>query len=133
MNKAILVLSVLILILANACTKNHEVPQTALEGKWKLTESMVDPGNGGGKWMKVPEKSPYEFVTFSGTGKIESNVFGEYTEYSLKDSTTLSFKRKNNTIQNYLFAIDGKTLTMSPAGPILCIEGCAIRFSKVED
>jgi hypothetical protein len=33
-------------------------------------------------------------------------------------------------IQNYSYNISTDTLTLSPSGPIICIEGCAIRFVK---
>jgi hypothetical protein len=102
-----------------------------LTGKWKLTETLDDPGNGSGKWMAVPQKANYDYVTFNSSGKLGGTVFSTDVTYALKDSITLTFTSKDGVLQNYRYSIKNGTLVMSPAGPIMCIEGCGIKFIKV--
>jgi len=99
----------------------------ALTGKWKLVESLLDPGDGSGKWLPVTTSTTFELNT---DGTTSGTTFTDYVSYAVTDSVTLAFKRADATIQNYLFVISNDTLSMSPNGPIRCIEGCGIKFKK---
>jgi hypothetical protein len=116
-----------IILFVAACKKdtNSTVPLT---GKWKLLASYISPG-GPGVWTNVPA-GDNRYIYFYGNGKLQSNMFWEFTKYSIKDSTTLIFTKIDNTIENYSYRIRHDSLTMSPAGPIFCIEGCATKFIK---
>ncbi|HUH34063.1 MAG TPA: hypothetical protein VLZ28_08915 [Daejeonella sp.] len=103
-----------------------------LMGKWKLSETLADPGDGSGQWRKV-SRGTDDYIVFGIDGKLSGNAFKEYSTYAVQDSVTLQFKKADGvTYQNYRFQLQGGALSMSPAGPIMCIEACGIRFKKVE-
>jgi len=121
-----------------ACSKNNmDVIDVfgnpaVLTGKWKLSETLADPGDGSGQWQKVPKESK-DYIVFGEDGKLSGNAFEEYSTYAVQDSTTLKFTKPDGvTYQDYRYKLQGGALSMSPAGPIMCIEACGIRFKKVE-
>ncbi|MES2109712.1 MAG: hypothetical protein V4577_13225 [Bacteroidota bacterium] len=113
------------------CKKDSHTANTTLTGKWKLTESLADPGDGSGKWRPVPT-SAVVYIQFESNGKLEGTAFPEYVSYAIKDSVTLTFTSKDNTLQNYRYAIKNDTISMSPDGPIRCFEACGARYVKVK-
>ena len=126
------------ILLFAACSKNNmEVIDvygnpSVLKGKWKLFETLADPGDGSGQWTKVPKNSE-DYLIFGEEGKLSGNSFKEYSMYAVQDSVTLKFTKTDGvTYQNYRYKLQGGALSMSPAGPIMCIEACGIRFKKVE-
>lgn len=116
-----------------SCSKDKAklIVDETLSGTWKLSASYADIGNGQGKWTPVSEHSA-SLVTFKDNGVLEGNAFSDYSTYSVKDSVTLTFFKKDKTEQNYRFKIGNGELTMSPAGPIMCIEGCGSKFVKTK-
>ena len=121
-----------------ACSKNNMdiidvyADPSILTGKWKLSETMADPGDGSQEWKKVPNESN-DYIVFGEDGKLSGNTFKEYSNYAVQDSTILKFTKPDGvTYQNYSFKLQAGTLSMSPAGPIMCIEACGIRFKKIE-
>lgn len=132
----ILVLAVVFLFAA--CSKSNMdiidvyADPSVLKGKWKLSETLADPGDGSGQWTKVPRNSD-DHIIFGEDGKLSGTAFKDYSIYTVQDSTTLKFTKPDGlTYQNYFFKLQGGALTMSPAGPIMCIEACGTRFRKVE-
>lgn len=132
------VLLLAVVVLISACSKNNMdvidvyADPAVLKGKWKLSETLADPGDGSGQWQKVPKQSK-DYIVFGEDGELSGNAFKEYSTYSVQDSTTLKFTKPDGvTYQNYSYKLQGGTLSMSPAGPIMCIEACGIRFKKVE-
>ncbi len=120
-------LPITIILFTSACGKENVKGNSTLTGKWKLVESLADPGNGSGKWEPVPTST---YVQFYANGNLGGTTFPSYVSYTVKDSVTLTFIQANKTIQNYRYKISHDTLSMSPAGPIMCIEACGIRFKK---
>jgi hypothetical protein len=114
------------------CKKDHlsTISDTTLTGKWTLTASLADPGDGSGKWTPISSSTSY--VQFDNDGKLEGTAFTDYVNYTVKDSVTLSFFTKDKVLQNYRYNINNGTLTMSPAGPIMCFEACGTRYTKVK-
>ena len=128
----------LAVVIFAACSKNNmdiiDVfgNPAVLTGKWKLSETLADPGDGSGQWRKVTIESN-EYIIFGADGKLSGNAFKDYSTYVVQDSTTLKFTKPDGvTYQNYSFKLQGGALSMSPAGPIMCIEACGIRFKKVD-
>jgi len=111
------------------CKKDGDTANATLTGKWKLTESLLDPGDGSGKWMPVPN-SAVVYIQFESNGKLEGTAFPGYISYLVKDSVTLTFTSKDNVLQNYRYAIKNDTITMSPDGPIRCYEACGAKYVK---
>jgi hypothetical protein len=132
MKTYILALALLITLFAGACKKDNIATGTTLTGKWKVTGHFI---SAGGPMYYVPAtvKEDYDYATFNANGTVEGTTFKDYPTYKLKDSITITFtKADNTTYQNYRYKIQGDSLTMSPAGPIMCIEGCSIIFHKVK-
>lgn len=121
-------LIIVIFLFVSACKKEHSPKGTAtLTGKWKLVESLSDPGDGSGKWLPVATHTTFELKD---NGTVSGTAFPTYVTYILKDSVTITFKQADTVIQNYRYHISQDTLSMSPDGPIRCYEACGIRFKK---
>jgi len=111
-----------------ACGKESvKSGNASLTGKWKLVQSLLDPGNGSGKWLPVTTSTELQL---NANGTTSGTTFPTYVSYIIKDSVTLTFSQADKTIQNYRYKISHDTLTMSPDGPARCIEACGIRFKK---
>ncbi|WP_183556691.1 lipocalin family protein [Mucilaginibacter sp. SP1R1] len=122
-------LLVAIIIQTSACKKsNTSVVNTSLTGQWKLSRSLISSG-GPQYWVKATNTS---YVLFNDDGALGGTAFTDYKLYTIKDSVTLTFTTADKAkYQNFRYKIKGDSLTMSPNGPIFCIEGCAIQFVKV--
>ncbi len=120
---------VLIAVILSACKKENS--GSGLTGKWQLTATLIDPGDGSGTWMPASQEIGARYVKFDTNGTLEGTAFSEYVTYKLKGSDTVTFAAKDNTIQNYRYSIKSDTMVMSPAGPIACYEPCGIKFAKV--
>jgi len=114
-----------------ACKKDGHTTNTTLTGKWKLSQNLIDPGDGSGKWMPVPA-SAVAYVQFNSDGKLSGTAFPGDVSYVVKDSVTLTFTSKDNMVQNYRYSIKIDTMTMSPDGPIRCYEACGTKYVKVK-
>ena len=115
-----------IVMIVCSCKKDSSYNNQSLLGKWTLTETYV--GNGGpGTWTKV---SVAANVQFDPNGALEGSAFPGYSRYTIKDSTTVVFTKQDNTTQNYAYRFNNGFLEMSPTGPVFCIEGCGLRFSR---
>lgn len=135
MKKSLKILSLItlaFLFLLGSCDKeNANLDRKSLSGKWILTESLADIGNGKGTWKAVPKKD-VKHVEFKADGALSGDAFPDYISYTIKDSVTISMTHKNQSIQNYTYRFEDDKLSMSPAGPMICIEGCGSRFEKIQ-
>ncbi|MEO7802262.1 MAG: lipoprotein [Ginsengibacter sp.] len=108
--------------LLTSCSKN--LSKTGLVGKWKLTESLMDPGDGSGQWTSPSEKTIIEF-TNSGLIKYENKQSDNYKVTS--DSTMELLSGSSSTI-NYRYKVDVDKLYMRPP----CIEACGEKYERVK-
>jgi hypothetical protein len=128
MKSAIKLFSIVLLFLFAACDKeNVKLDTNSLPGTWKISESFISNG-GKGEWTKNKSNVVLEFKA---DGSLAGNAYPDYVSYSVKDGTTIVFMKKDKTEQNYVYKLNDGMLTMSPSGPIMCIEGCADRFRKI--
>jgi hypothetical protein len=128
MKRAITLFSIVILFFFTACDKeNVKLDTNTLPGTWKISESFSSNG-GKGEWTR--NKSNL-VVEFKADGSLAGNVYPDYVTYIVKDGSTIVFMKKDKTEQSYAYKLSEGTLTMSPSGPIMCIEGCADRFRKI--
>jgi hypothetical protein len=129
-----LLIIVTILVIAACSKENMEIIDVfgnpkVLVGKWKLSETLSDPGDGSGKWTKV-SRDNNQYIEFKENGEL---IYGNYKTYMVKDSTTLTFTEADGVTYQYLsYALQNGILSLSPAGPIWCIEACGTRYKKVE-
>ncbi|HTK19129.1 MAG TPA: hypothetical protein VL442_06440 [Mucilaginibacter sp.] len=116
------------ILLIVACGKESlKSGNTSLTGKWKLVQNLMDPGDGSGKWLPVTTSTTLQL---NADGTTSGTTFPTYVSYVVKDSVTLTFTLNDKSLQNYRYKISHDTMSMSPDGPIRCIEACGIRFKK---
>ena len=113
-----------------SCKKSNVGPDTDLIGNWKVVSNYTSSG-GPGEWHDVSADQKI-YLEFKADGTLAGdNLASNYATYVVKDSTTLTLtKRNSSVIQNYSYKIEGNFLTLSPSGPIFCIEGCATKYIK---
>lgn len=130
MKNLTLISTITIIAFFAACKKDTTNAVNApLTGNWKLVANYISTGSPG-QWHDATGQAP-AYVNFNNNGTITGNQYADYTRYAVKDSVTLVFTKKNSgDMQNFRYQIRKDTLEMSPAGPIFCTEGCAVRFIK---
>jgi hypothetical protein len=107
--------------------KPDTVSNTALLGKWKIIGNMI---SAGGPMYFVPAEN-VDYVVFNSNGSVDGSAFPGLVFYTLKDNVTIHLtKTDKTTYVDYRSGIKNDTLTMSLAGPVYCIEGCAIKLIK---
>ncbi len=123
------ILLLLLLFAFAACKKNPSFENNSLVGKWKLTESLADPGNGSGKWQKADPVNP-QYLEFKNDGRLIASPVDMYNADHYKitgDSSMIFIRGSENFPIRYTFT---KTLlTILPP----CIEGCGQRYVPVEN
>ena len=124
-------LSVILSIVFFSCEKSETTRSTPLTGKWKLFYHFHGIGIGGPIIYKQADPETPVFLDIKSDGKL-SYTNTNYTALSIKDSITVTFIGNNKDRSNFGYSIKGDTLTLSPRGSIMCIEGCGQRFLKVE-
>jgi hypothetical protein len=133
MNKLLSLL--LCLGLLSSCEKKDSAGEAVLAGKWKLIQTLVDPGDGSGKFKNVNSN---KIIEFHEDGTVTSNgliceISVEATEpdsgtYSLVDST-LSPRNCPYSEREIYFDINGPYLLIYYP----CDEACISKFKKIED
>lgn len=109
-------------IFAVSCSKN--LSKTGLVGKWRLTESLMDPGDGSGQWTAPAENTVIEF-TKSGIIKYDG---GESDNYKIVNDSLLQISSSSSSTVNYSYKVDGNKLFMRPP----CIEACGDRYIRLK-
>ena len=123
----------LMALIVFVCSCKKESSNNALIGKWKLAESYVGTGSGNtDKWMPVDPKSNLD-VQFYKDGNLGGNSYPIYKSYSIKDNKIVTFYKPDGTYEDFTYTIANNSLTLSPAGPIFCVEGCAYRYVNVNN
>jgi hypothetical protein len=109
------------------CEKSKQVENNSLVGKWKLTESFADPGDGSGDWQPADPARP-SYLEFKTDGTVAITPYNIYNaeHYKITSDSTLLFIRSTDSIfTRYSFS---KTLlTLYPP----CIEGCGQKYIAV--
>ncbi|WP_342331852.1 hypothetical protein [Pedobacter sp. FW305-3-2-15-E-R2A2] len=127
MKKGLLLLFIAISGLFFSCKKNKDKSEAVeIYGKWKLTETMADPGDGSGKYIKATGEPKY--LSFSQDGKLEGDALSfETFRYRILDSARIEvLYNVYLQPQIYGYKLSSKTLEIYPP----CIEGCGLRFVR---
>ncbi len=125
-------LLILIIGFVTSCNKNDEISNLSdIEGRWKLSEVLADPGNGSGTFQSVTSNKTLEF---DNNGNVTSNGFicdmstgtnlNSSGTYSLTNRTIYSNSCPNNTIQ---FELNNGSLILTYP----CIEPCKAKFIRL--
>jgi len=93
-------------------------------GKWRLTETLADIGDGKEKWHRVESESN---IIFNNDGTITSTGSADYQSYTILESNKIEFTLRDNRKQVVSFKIEGSTLILSPQ----CIEACGSKYVRV--
>ena len=104
-----------------------------LEGKWKLTATSFDIGDGTERWNNVENGFEYQFRS-DGTflsDRLNGCSGGSYS-VGPDGKVTLRFNCASGT-QEYIEAarISDRSLYVQPISPVMCIERCTYRFTKM--
>jgi hypothetical protein len=127
-------LALVFAILLLSCSDNDDqTTDSTLTGKWKLTEILMDPGDGSGTFHPVSSNKITEFHsdgTITSNGSIcmasgETNFPGSGT-YSLADSTIHSADCAKGLPLNTTFKMEGASLIISYP----CDEPCREKYIK---
>jgi hypothetical protein len=126
MKKILLILLAAASIIYVSCKKtdNNDGPGEVY-GKWKLTETMQDPGDGSGKYIKVSGDAKY--LTLNKSGKFEGDALPDLFSFRILDSVKMEVS--SNTYKmpmTYYYKVSAKSLQLNPP----CIEGCGYRFER---
>ncbi len=119
-----------------ACSKEEEEntiqPNAGINGSWKLTSVLSDPGDGSGTFTAVNSNKK---LTFTASGKVTSNgnicvmddASGKPTSgtYSIVDSTITSGDCDSNAVPLF-FKVKNQFLDVYYP----CIEPCIARYSQ---
>ena len=115
--------------LFSSCEKDG-VNNPTLSGTWKLTESYADPGDGSGKYVKVPKDSQ-KLLVIGDDGTITGDALIAASTYKVladPDRLEVLFKGQTNPII-FFYKLSGNTLSLTGGG---CIEGCGSKFERVK-
>ncbi|RYE27194.1 MAG: hypothetical protein EOP42_19565 [Sphingobacteriaceae bacterium] len=127
MRKLFVIMIFTFTIFLAACKKGNN--SNALVGKWRETAYYLSIG-GPGYWTSVSTKDN-TYIMFNQNGALTGTYYPGSAHYEIKDSVTVTIYDQNGKYENYHYEIINGVLTLSPSGPIICIEGCATRYIKV--
>ena len=120
--KSVLLFSLLLF----ACTKSSDnKTNVSLIGKWRLTETLVDPGDGSGKWTKVNSDDYIQFTEDS-TYQTNKPATGDIVKFSLPTDSTITFIYVTGQSSSYYYKINGNELTIMGG----CYEACGSKYVK---
>ncbi|MFF5380571.1 hypothetical protein [Pedobacter suwonensis] len=98
-------------------------------GKWKLTETLFDIGNGQGKYTKVSGGAKYLILEKSvdKAGIIKGDAIPNLFSFKILDSVQMEVYSDNNKMPAiFRYRASAKSLELNPP----CIEGCGYRFIR---
>lgn len=131
MKKSIL-LFMIVGILFSCSKKESETNLTSVVGRWKLTEVLMDPGDGSGTFMSVNSDKT---LIFDNNGNVTSNGLicdmsiginsNSSGIYSVPNASINSSSCPNTTLQFEL--INNTLILIYP-----CIEPCKAKYIKVQ-
>lgn len=131
MKKILLLLLAITGLVYVSCKKtNKEIDGPGeVYGKWKLIESMQDPGDGSGRYKKVTGTAKYLTISKSAdkAGKFEGDALPDLFSFRILDSVKMEVS--SNTYKmplTYYYKVSAKSLQLNPP----CIEGCGYRFVR---
>jgi hypothetical protein len=113
---------VFIILSLTACEKIGA--ETSITGKWKLIETLADPGDGSGKWKSYSGSKSY--LILNSDGSITGNSGTNFKQYRVIDNQQIEFLYQNGTPTILSYKLDGNALEISGG----CIEACGSRYKK---
>lgn len=113
---------IFIILSLTACEKFGS--DSSITGKWKLTETLADPGDGSGKWQSVTGSKTY--LILNSDGSITGTSDKSFRQYRIIDDRMIEFVFQNGTTTIRMYKLSGNSLEISGG----CIEACGLRYKK---
>jgi hypothetical protein len=113
---------VFIILSLTACEKSGS--DNLITGKWKLTETLADPGDGSGKWQSVSGSKTY--LILNSDGSITGSGDTSFNQYRIIDDRMIEFVFQNGTTTIRNYKLSGNSLEISGG----CYEACGTRYKK---
>ncbi|TCD07587.1 hypothetical protein EZ449_13685 [Pedobacter frigidisoli] len=111
-----------------ACKKNKDTVEDGpgeIYGRWKLTETLADPGDGSGRYMKV--KGNPQYLNLERSGQMNGDALSDLQTFKILDSVTMEVYSKSYMRSiPYRYKVSARSLTLNPP----CFEGCGYRFVR---
>ncbi|MBT2560520.1 hypothetical protein J7E50_23745 [Pedobacter sp. ISL-68] len=131
MKKVLLLLLAIAGVLYVSCKKTDKDNDGPGEvyGKWKLTETMQDPGDGSGRYKKVSGQAKYLILSKSAdkAGKFEGDALPDLFSFRILDSVKMEvYSNTYKMPMIYQYKVSAKSLQLNPP----CFEGCGYRFVR---
>ena len=124
---------VAMLVCVIACNKKNGATagkraDGSIVGKWKLTESLADPGDGSGVWTAADPVNPV-YLEFKEDNSLIFTPSGIYNSdhYRILSDSTILFLRDTDQLQLRYKLLENK-LTLTPP----CYEPCGQKYIAVE-
>jgi len=104
-----------------------------ITGKWQLTESLADPGDGSGTWQTVENGRTLEFDENGMVYSSTSFCYGEQINEATFDASEkmISSNCADRNVELSYELKEGK-LFITPHNP-RCAEACGTKYSKLEN
>jgi hypothetical protein len=120
---------ILLVFAFTACsTQKTSTTTPSLVGKWKLTQTLADIGDGKATWAEVSKDSVL-ISEFKSDGSITGNAMPGTTHYAIADSAHLNMTIEHNADPiDYRYKISKDSLLLNPP----CREACGMRFVRVK-
>lgn len=115
--------------IATACSSQKtQVATSPLTGKWQLTKTLADMGDGKAKWTFI-DKDSVLITDLKNDGSIAGNAMPGTTKYTITDSAHLAVTIEHNAEPiDYRYKIVEDTLELNPP----CREACGMRFVRIK-
>ncbi|MGQ7855311.1 hypothetical protein ACUN24_13835 [Pedobacter sp. WC2501] len=131
MKKIVLLLLAVAGVIHVSCKKsdNNNDGPGEVYGKWKLTETMFNPGFGSGEYKKVSGDAKYLTLEKSvdKAGKFSGSAVPDLYAFRILDSLNMEVFSNNYKMPfTYRYKVSAKYLQLNPP----CIEGCGYRFVR---
>lgn len=129
MKQILLLLAIVTIIVSCKKSDNNNDRPGEVYGKWKLTETLYDIGNGQGKYTKVTGEAKYIKVEKSGNqaGKFKGDAMPNLLSFKILDSVRMEVYSSNYQMPTiFRYQVSANSLELNPP----CIEGCGYRFSR---
>ncbi|MCX2495202.1 hypothetical protein OQX63_17055 [Pedobacter sp. PF22-3] len=129
MKQILLLLAIVTIIVSCKKSDNNNDRPGEVYGKWKLTETLYDIGNGQGKYTKVTGEAKYLKVEKSGNqaGKFKGDAMPNLISFKILDSIRMEVYSSNYQMPTiFRYQVSANSLELNPP----CIEGCGYRFSR---
>jgi len=132
-------LLVVLMATISSCSSTPDSPESLdlntkdVSGKWQLTESLADPGDGSGTWQTVENGRTLEFTA---NGIVQSSTSfcndREVNETSYNSAEKLIITDCGENTFELKYELKEGNLFVTPHNP-RCVEACGSKFSKIED